>query len=163
MAGGLPDAFLGGVKLRKPLIAVVDDDTLILRSLQRLLSSAGYEVKTSRSGGHLAAGIPRLAPDCILLDLEMPEATGFAVMDWLGGAFPIIAMTGHDSFAFYERAKKLGVAAYLRKPLDRERLLEAIDAALPRSLRLSEPAGIDSSKIVPFPTPYLVEQRKAPR
>lgn len=62
---------------KTPRIAVVDDDPFVLRGLGRLLRSAGFDVDTYASGaGFLNAGRDD-ETDCVVLDLHMPQTTGF--------------------------------------------------------------------------------------
>ena len=72
-------------------------------------------------------------PDCVVLDLHMPQVNGFAVQARLaetGSRVPVVVITGHDSSESRERALAGGAAAYLRKPVDDQALLEAIQQAV---------------------------------
>lgn len=72
-------------------------------------------------------------PDCVVLDLHMPHINGFEVQARLAGLvppLPVIIATGHDSVEARERAIAAHPAAYLRKPLDEEVLLRAIEEAI---------------------------------
>ena len=61
------------------LIFVVDDDPFVLRGLGRLLRSAGFEVDTYASGAAFLNDAGDDEPDCVVLDLHMPQTTGFEV------------------------------------------------------------------------------------
>ena len=72
-------------------------------------------------------------PDCVVLDLHMPEMNGFEVQDALAGghaAVPVIVITGHDTPESRARAVRLGAKAYLCKPVNDEALLTAIGTAI---------------------------------
>ena len=74
-------------------------------------------------------------PDCVVLDLHMPEMDGFEVQSRLGQGsfrFPVVVITGRDAPEDRERMKGRGVAAFLQKPLDGEALLAAINCATKR-------------------------------
>lgn len=118
---------------KTPRIAVVDDDPFVLRGLRRLLRSAGFEVDTYASGAaFLNAGGDDEA-DCVVLDLHMPQATGFEVQAQLvkrGRSTPVIVITGGDNPEAQSRALRLGAKGYFGKPVDGEALLETIDAAI---------------------------------
>src|SRR5262249_36559864 len=115
------------------LIAVVDDDTRVLKALRRLLETAGFDVNTYATGAGFVSDISLHPPNCVVLDLHMPDMNGFAVQEVLAGrgtSVPVIASTGQDSPEAYERVMRNGAKAYLCKPVDAEALLGAIRDAL---------------------------------
>jgi DNA-binding NarL/FixJ family response regulator len=70
--------------------------------------------------------------DCLLLDLHMAEVSGFDVLEAFRSRHihvPVIVITAHDEPGTAERVGSLGAAAYLKKPVDRDTLLAAIEAA----------------------------------
>jgi FixJ family two-component response regulator len=116
-----------------PLIAVVDDEESICKALTRLMHSAGLSVETFSSGAEFLKSIDGHVPDCVVLDLHMPQVSGFAVQAHLArihADVPIIFITGHDSPEARTRAMERGASAYLRKPVDDRALLDAISAAV---------------------------------
>ena len=115
------------------LIAVVDDEEAVRTALRRLLRSASLDVETFSSGAEFLESVKEHQPDCVVLDLHMPQVNGFAVQARLaevGSRVPIVIITGHDSSESRERALAGGAAAYLRKPVDDRALLEAIQQAV---------------------------------
>ena len=118
---------------KTPRIAVVDDDPFVLRGLRRLLRSAGFDVDTYASGAEFLNADTDDAPDCLVLDLNMPQMTGFDVQVRLakaGEATPVIVITGDDTPEAHSRALRLGAKAYLAKPVDQSTLLAAIGIAI---------------------------------
>jgi len=116
-----------------PLLAVVDDDADVRVALSRLLSSAGFAVETYACGAAFLQSMDDHEPDCIVLDLHMPDTSGFEVQDALAvrhSAVPVVVITGHDTPESRARASKLGANSYLCKPVDDEALLSAIDTAM---------------------------------
>ncbi len=116
-----------------PLLAVVDDDADVRVALTRLVSSAGFAVETFASGAEFLRSIGDHEPDCVVLDLHMPEMSGFDVQCALAGAHaavPVVVITGHDTPESRTRAAQMGAKAYLCKPVNDETLLAAIDTAL---------------------------------
>ena len=114
------------------LVAVVDDEEPIRKALSRLLRVAGFKVETFASGAEFLESLRNHAPDCVVLDLHMPEIDGFEVQSQLRQSsfrIPVIAITGRDSAKDHERILQRGVAAFLQKPLDSEALRGAIAAA----------------------------------
>jgi FixJ family two-component response regulator len=113
-------------------VAVVDDEESVRKALSRLLRAAGLEVETYASGDELLAAVVASPPDCILIDLHMPVTDGFEVQEQLavqGLAIPVIVVTGQDRPEYRVRARELGVAGYLCKPVRGTVLLDAILAA----------------------------------
>jgi FixJ family two-component response regulator len=116
-----------------PLLAVVDDDADVRVALTRLVSSAGFAVETFASGAEFLRSVHDHEPDCVVLDLHMPEMSGFDVQGVLAVdhcAVPVIVVTGHDTAESRERAMRMGAKAYLCKPVNDEALLSAIGAAI---------------------------------
>ena len=71
--------------------------------------------------------------DCLLLDLHMPGINGFDVLEAFRSRqipVPVIVITAHDEPGTAERVRALGAAAYLKKPVDRDTLLAAIEGAV---------------------------------
>ena len=116
-----------------PLLAVVDDDADVRIALMRLVSSAGFAVETFASGTEFLRSVQNHEPDCVLLDLHMPEMSGFDVQCALAEshpAVPVVVMTGHDTSESRARAAQLGAKVYLRKPINDAALLVAIGDAI---------------------------------
>ena len=116
-----------------PLLAVVDDDADVRVALTRLVSSAGFAVETFSSGSDFLRSVQDHEPDCVVLDLHMPEMSGFDVQGALASghpALPVVVMTGHDSPEARARSVQMGAKVYLRKPINDEALLAAIGDAI---------------------------------
>ena len=91
----------------RPLIAVVDDEEPIRKALMRLMRSVGLSVETFGSGAEFLESIDTRLPDCVVLDLHMPQMDGFNVQASLArkcAALPVIILTGHDLPKARERA-----------------------------------------------------------
>jgi FixJ family two-component response regulator len=109
-------------------VAIVDDEESVRRALARLLRSAGMEAATYASGMELLTALERSMPDCVVLDLHMPDISGFEIMELLPPECPAVAITGHDSLDAQVRASR--AVAFLRKPIGDRELLDAILAAV---------------------------------
>jgi FixJ family two-component response regulator len=95
------------------------------------------DVETFASGAEFLETLSAGRPDCIVLDLHMPVVNGFEVQTQLaesGMSVPVIIITGQDSDETRERALIGLPVAYLRKPVDDQVLLDAIELALSRKL-----------------------------
>ena len=115
---------------RKKVIAVLDDEAKMRLALGRLLRTHGYDVEPFESGDDFLRAVESERPDCMLLDLHMPQTTGFDVLESMSSmhvAVPIIVITGHHEPGNAERVRDLGAADYLLKPLDESVLIEAIE------------------------------------
>ena len=117
----------------QPLIAVVDDEEPIRKALTRLLRSARFDVETFPSGGEFLESLKIHQPDCVVLDLHMPLTSGFDVLARLaesGSPLSVVIITGHDSEETRNRVLAARPVAYLRKPVDDQTLLDAIELAM---------------------------------
>ena len=134
------------MKGQAPVVAVVDDDADVLRAIQRLLRTEGFNVHVYGSGGEFMKAFGTAPPDCLVLDLHMPEMTGFEVLDALralktgGPQPPVIVLTGHDTPMGRSRALAGGANAYLCKPTDADVLIRAINDAMSPGSGPSPPA-----------------------
>ena|SRR5687768_14611840 len=115
-----------GVVPNVPVVAVVDDDASIRRSLAILLRTAGYGVRTFASGREFFQLMPPPEMRCALFDVHMPEMSGFELQALL--TIPVVFMTGHTDAVTHARLAKSGVA-HLQKPFDAEELLDAVRRA----------------------------------
>ena len=126
-------------------VLVVDDDMSIRRSLQRLLTSAGYDVVVFSSAHEslARAEIPYRA--CVVLDIRMPGITGtelHAVLLERHPELPVILTSGHADAAMATPVGPLGAVAFLPKPFEAADLFQALDAAFARG---STPNGLTES------------------
>jgi FixJ family two-component response regulator len=113
-------------------IAIVDDDPSVLKALARLLRVRSFNVRTYQSGQQFLASLADGLPDCLILDLQMPEMTGLELQQNLarkGIRIPTIIITAHDQAGMRERCNAAGAIDYLAKPLQDTSLFAAIDAA----------------------------------
>jgi FixJ family two-component response regulator len=123
-----------------PIIAIVDDDASIRRSLLRVVQAAGYQGETFASAREFLDWLPRNQAACLVLDVHMDEMNGFDLQDRL--AVPIIFITAHDDLPTLERIGKSGAAGHLRKPFDAATVLKAIRRAVQANhARISGVAG----------------------
>ena len=111
-----------------PVIAIVDDDPSVRRSLHRLVQAAGYPVETFASAREFLEWLPRGRAACLVLDVHMNELSGFDLQKRL--AVPIIFITAHDDATTRERIEKSGAAGHLQKPFDEQAVLDAIRRAV---------------------------------
>jgi FixJ family two-component response regulator len=114
-------------------ISVIDDDALVLRSLARLLQSAGYAVQTFSSAEDFLVYPDGGAPGCIVIDLSMPGLNGLQLQQALAGKAnrrPVVFISGQASVASSVGAMKAGAVDFLTKPIDETTLLGAVRVAI---------------------------------
>jgi FixJ family two-component response regulator len=116
-----------------PCIGLVDDDPATLRALRRLLAAEGMSVLTWGSAEELIASLAGNAPDCLVLDVDMPGLSGLELQERLRTrhpGLPVIFLTGQGDIPMTVRAMKSGAVNFLTKPVQAEELLAAVRAAL---------------------------------
>src|SRR5439155_27066602 len=107
-----------------PVIAIVDDDASIRRSLRRLLRTAGYGAETFTSAREFLEWLPRGRAACVLLDVHMKGMTGFELQERL--SLPVLFITSHDDPLTRARIEKSGAAGHLWKPFEQQAVLDAV-------------------------------------
>jgi FixJ family two-component response regulator len=117
----------------KTMIYVVDDDLDVLGSLQFLLETDGFDVRTFKSGAALLGDAGSNDADCFVIDYKMPNMNGLDLVKRLRNrdiSAPIILITGYPDEHISEMAATAGVRHVLRKPLLDESLIGHIRGAL---------------------------------
>jgi two-component system, NtrC family, response regulator AtoC len=121
--------------MKKPLVAIVDDDSAFASYLKTFLSLRGYEARAYSRGDEMLAAIRQGdPPDIVLLDVMMPGMNGLETLKALKAARPemqAIMLSGREQAATIVEAVRLGAADYVVKPDDPEGLGEiALDSAI---------------------------------
>lgn len=129
-----------------PLIHLVDDDAAVRRGLALLIGSVGLSVAEWPHPQAFLDAFDRHAVGAIVLDVRTPGISGLTVLDQLvaqGVDQPVIMLTGHGTVAMCRRAFKAGAAEFLEKPVDDERLIEALHHAVRQHVRTRERLAAD--------------------
>ena len=114
-------------------VLVVDDEPVVIKSCQRILTDAGYEVDTAQSG---CEGMRRALQekfDLVMTDLKMPDLDGMELVRELKREQPsmaVVIITGYGTVPSAVEATKLGVSDYVEKPFTPDRITEAANRAL---------------------------------
>jgi DNA-binding NtrC family response regulator len=121
--------------LKKPYVAIVDDDSAFANYLRTFLSLRGYETRSYSRGDEMVASVKQSdPPDVVLLDVMMPGMTGLETLRALKAAkadLQVIMLSGREQAATIVEAVRLGAADYVVKPDDPEGLGEiALDTAI---------------------------------
>jgi len=116
-----------------PTVFIVDDDPSVLKSLGRLVRSAGFKVAAFSSASAFLRLPKNDAPACMVLDMRMPDLSGLGLQRTLcanGRRLPIIFLTGHGDIPMSVQAIKAGAVDFLTKPCEDRTLLAAIEQAI---------------------------------
>src|SRR5882672_7282117 len=108
-------------------VLIADDDSLVRGSLAAVLESEGYVVDEAHNGIEVVTRAIEHSPDLVLLDLNMPHWDGwtaFSQLDRVTPLLPVIVITARPNQ--YEKAVRLGVDAFMEKPLNIPVLVRAI-------------------------------------
>lgn len=109
-------------KLKKPLVLIVDDDSINLEVMSNVLSGEGYRVALASSGRMALEFVKNELPDIVLLDIIMPGMSGYEVMSVFKNEqstknVPVIFFTSRDDDSDEERGLSLGAVDYITKPI----------------------------------------------
>jgi FixJ family two-component response regulator len=121
-----------------PVVHLVDNDPRVLKSVARLLASAGIDTQSSTSSDAFLACYDADIPGCVVLDLAMPGRTGLDVQRSLRDRHvdvPIVFLSGCADVPTTVRAMKAGALDFLVKPVDGETLLAAVRDGIARDRR----------------------------
>lgn len=119
-------------------ILVADDNAALVQAITLRLRYAGYDVIPVVDGHNALARAVSEGPDLMILDVNMPAANGFALVEHRAHAMPqictpVIYITGDTSDDTFEKAMDLGAFAVIHKPIHMHNLLEAVANALEKT------------------------------
>ena len=115
-------------------ILVVDDNELVLKTLNLLVSSLGYKCRTANNGLEASELLKTNSFDLVLTDVKMPGMDGIELLHYITKHYPdtdVIVATGYSDRASYADVIKAGAIDYIKKPIDHIEL----EAKLTRALR----------------------------
>ncbi|GIN94751.1 DNA-binding response regulator [Siminovitchia terrae] len=115
-------------------ITIVEDDSMMREELMDILQKEGFEVRAIADFHDIVVQIATSAPDLVLLDINLPEQSGFEICKSLKlkGMGPILILTSRDKLQDELHGLHLGADDYLTKPCNRDRLLARIQNLLRR-------------------------------
>jgi FixJ family two-component response regulator len=114
-------------------VYIVDDEPSICTAYARLVRSAKMQPRTFASVEDLMGAEFSDENACVVSDVQLLGQSGLdlpVLLERAGHSLPVIFVTGHDSAETREQAHRLGAAAYFRKPVDDQALLDAITWAV---------------------------------
>jgi two-component system, LuxR family, response regulator FixJ len=119
-----------------PVIHVIDDDDSVRDSLDFLLSSLQFRVKTYDSAAAFLDTLPEIGFGCIITDVRMPGLSGIELLGKLRELevkIPVIVVTGHGDVPLAVEAMKIGAADFFEKPFDSDMIVTAVRTAVDKS------------------------------
>jgi len=115
------------------MIAIVDDDRLVRESFKDCMESADYDARDFASAEEFLASNFVGSAARLILDVRLPDMDGLELqrkLVALGCRLPIVFVTAHGDDAIRDQAVSQGAAGFLKKPVNRDKLLESIHSAL---------------------------------
>ena len=120
-------------------ILVIDDESSVRTVVRMTLEKAGYDVLEAEDGEQaieaINTGENRLVLDAVICDIRMPKINGIEAIDYFQREYPhvpLVILTGYPETEMAVSFLRKGVADYLVKPVDAERLREAVEKAMER-------------------------------
>jgi two-component system response regulator FixJ len=115
------------------VVAIVDDDQSLRRSLRNLLASVGFRVAAFASAEEFLRSAPGEPIGCLVLDLRLDGMSGLGLLRHLadsGSRIPVVILTAHGDEQARQRALQAGALAFLSKPVRGDVLLDTVSQAL---------------------------------
>jgi len=133
--GGAPSSGSLPIRLgdKRGRILVADDEPMLLRGLDRVLTRAGYEVITANDGHQAADLLTRMEFDAIVSDISMPGMNGIQLLKCARERdldVPVLLVTGAPAVETAVEALEYGAFQYLTKPVDAKRFEHAVEKAV---------------------------------
>ncbi len=138
-----------------PIVHIVDDDPLFLRSVSRLLRATGFHVKGFTSPEDFLSHRAQYpdTPGCVILDLQMPKLGGLEVQEIIRQQkqpLPVIFLTGHGDVPSSVRALKRSAIDFLIKPVCSDDLTAAVKRAIAVDAEARETRQLDRKLLASY-------------
>ena len=133
-------------------VLVVDDDPVVRKSFDRVLSKKGYAVITAENGEEALRKLNEEKYDIVYTDIRMPGMSGLEVAEQVKARkpwTPVVIITGYGSDAAEARAKAAGVASFVHKPLSPEMIEDSARDVLAAPSPQVFPATVEVAKTEP--------------
>lgn len=114
------------------LVYILDDDEELSESLAWLLESVGIPSERFRDARTFLRSYDHGRPACLVLDVRMPELSGFDVQEVLnetGSSLPVVFVSAHGDIRMSVRAMQRGAVDFLEKPYDPQHMLDVVQKA----------------------------------
>jgi two-component system, LuxR family, response regulator FixJ len=134
----------------KHRVLIIDDEQSVRDSLSSVLATYGFRAASCSRASEAMELIRKSVPDCVVLDVRMPEMDGLAlqrVLAQTAANLPVIMITGHADIAMAVHAMRNGAYDFIEKPIDDEQLVASINAAIDQRRQASS-AGPDEQSLL---------------
>ena len=123
-----------------PKVLIIEDEKEMANGLKDILEFEGYEVSTAETGREGLQAVSRKVPDCIILDLMLPDISGYEVCEQMRQKLntPILMLTARAQEHDKIRGLKAGADDYLTKPFSVGELLARVMALLRRNTQYAQ-------------------------
>ncbi len=141
-------------------VLVIDDDEVVGRSFDRVLSNKGYDVSTVLNGKDALSNIEENNYDVVFTDIKMPGMDGLEVTERIKARCPwtpVVVITGYGTQDNEEKASVLGANGFVRKPLTPEMIESITLKAVNDSVKEKKPAP-EQELVAPVPEPEVVAE-----
>ncbi len=120
-------------------ILIIEDSANIRKLIRKILETDGYRVVEAENGAEGTRLVSSERPDCVILDLIMPDINGLKILrDSLRGSkIPVVIVTAHIQDSISEQCMELGAASVVNKPFTKDELRYAVKKALSPKVTLT--------------------------
>ncbi|MCF7885468.1 MAG: sigma-54 dependent transcriptional regulator [Candidatus Marinimicrobia bacterium] len=141
-------------------ILVIDDNIDVMNNVADILSFEGYQTDKASRGQEGLKKIDQNEPDCVILDLRLPDIDGWEIMDKIedkmNSSLEVVVITAHGDVESAVKAMKKGAYDFIEKPFDRDVLIITVKRAVEsiqykteiRKLKKSFNLSIDGKEII---------------
>jgi len=138
-------------------ILLIDDDKIVLRTIEKLLKIEGYELTIAENGQEAIEFVQKSFYDLVITDIRMPRLDGVETIQKIKKLQEVgdrksnfMVITGYSDPGVSQQAKKMGIKHFLMKPFDKDLFLDAVKDSLKSDMQ-SEPKAlkrVDNSKLI---------------
>ncbi len=112
-------------------VLLIEDEPNIIQAIGFILSRDGWTVDSHADGETAMAEIRRRAPDLVILDVMLPNRSGYDILSDLRadpalGAMPVLMLTARGQSRDREQAERIGASRFMTKPFSNTEMLEAV-------------------------------------
>jgi CheY-like chemotaxis protein len=140
-------------------ILVVDDDPVVGKSIDRVLTGKGYAVINARDGDEAMNKLASEKYDLVFTDIKMPGMSGLEVAERVKASqpwLPVVIITGYGTEANEARAEAAGVSGFLHKPLSPEMIEGTTEQALFEQAHAETPVSpVAPASVIPAAAPFV--------
>ena len=134
-----------GLSPPPPSLLVVEDDAVLNQLLVSQLQKVGYDVVGVHSWAQARTALQRVAPDMVLLDVNLPDSKGFEPLIEIAAARPVVMLTAFGGVNQAVQAMQHGAADYLLKPVNLDELELVIHRTIEQNQLRSQKEWLNGS------------------